>query len=276
MFNHRWPAAIIAGLGCAGLLATVANAHDLWMQPKSFRIEPGAVAPMTVFVGHGADRQRWGVGIDRVVLLRSLSPAGVVDHKPSLRPASFSQDFPIQLGGSGVHVLMMQSANANSTLPALRFNDYLKVEGLTPAITARARSRSQNRPGREIYSRRAKALIQVGRGGAPQPHVTRPVGLSLEIVPELNPFEIKPGERLPIRVLYEGRPLAGALVKMTNLDNDRQPVESRLTDAAGRTVFRGQAGGKWLLNVVWTKPLKGNPDADFETTFSSLTFGFAG
>lgn len=32
--------------------------------------------------------------------------------------------------------------------------------------------------------------------------------------------------------------------------------------------------GTWLLNVVWTKPAAARADVDFDTTFSSLTFGF--
>lgn len=275
MFLRRWIGALAALLAGAGVVAS-ANAHDLWLQPANFRIAADGAVPMTVFVGHGADRQRWGVAIDRVVRLRSLSASGVVDQRPTLLPASFSQDFPIPLNGAGVHILMMESAHASSILPALRFNDYLKQEGLTPAIAARARARSQNLPGREIYSRRAKVLVQVGQASGRQPHLTQPVGLSLEIVPERNPFDVRKGETLPVRVLYEGRPLRGALVKMTNLDDDKTPVERHLTDGEGRASFRARAGGKWLLNVVWTKPLTGYPGADFDTTFSSLTFSFAG
>ncbi len=32
-------------------------------------------------------------------------------------------------------------------------------------------------------------------------------------------------------------------------------------------------GGAWLLNVVWTKPVQQADGIDFETVFSSLSFG---
>lgn len=268
----------IAQIACAIAIVTVGGAtsvaaHDLWLQPQAFRVRQNDRVPTTVFVGHGSDRQRWGVERERVVRLRSIGPAGAIDHRPTLRPESLSQDFPIQLKEPGVHVLMMESAYAESTLPALRFNDYLKQEGLTPAIAARAKARAQNSPGSEVYSRRAKTLVKVGDASGPQPQVTLPVGMTLEIVPERNPFELKASERLPVQVLFEGKPLAGALIKMTNLDNDKVPVETALTDRSGRASFKGQTGGKWLLNVVWTKPLIGKA-AEFDTTFSSLTFSF--
>lgn len=252
-----------------------AQAHDMWLQPKSFGQPTSGPSAVAFQVGHGPDRQRWAVDISRVAALRSVGPKGAVDQKAALKPGALAQDVPLRLVGDGTHVIVLQSLYAQSELPAQRFNDYLKQEGLTPAIEARQKAGTTMTLGREIYSRRAKALVEVGPlTSVRQTHVTRPVGLSLEIVPELNPYDLKRSDSLPVRVIFEGRPLAGALVKLTNLDFDSRPVESHLTDASGRAVFQAPRTGVWLLNVVWTKPIKGNPKAEFETTFSSLTFGY--
>ena len=77
-----------------------------------------------------------------------------------------------------------------------------------------------------------------------------------------------------MRILYQGRPLAGALVKLNNLDFDERPVETHATDAQGRAVFRLPKVGLWQLNVIWTRLIAKDPKADFETTFSSLSLGF--
>jgi uncharacterized GH25 family protein len=76
-------------------------------------------------------------------------------------------------------------------------------------------------------------------------------------------------------VFYEGQPLAGALVKFTDLERDAVPVETHVTDPSGRASFKMPARGSWLLNVIWTKPQTSSRDTDFETIFSSLTFGFS-
>jgi uncharacterized GH25 family protein len=81
---------------------------------------------------------------------------------------------------------------------------------------------------------------------------------------------------LPVQVFFKGRPLAGALVKLTNLEFDVRPVATHLTDSSGRAQFEVPRTGDWLINVIWTQPIKGNPNADFETTFSSLSFGYSG
>ena len=79
----------------------------------------------------------------------------------------------------------------------------------------------------------------------------------------------------PVRVFYENRPLAGALVKLTNLKDDATPFEVHLTGEDGRASFAMPTSGAWLLNVIWTKALPRTDEADFETVFSSLSFGFS-
>jgi uncharacterized GH25 family protein len=250
-------------------------AHDFWIQPLHFTLFPKASTPLTILVGHGPFRSRWSGAIDRVVLMKSYGPNGVVDQKNALHPSS-DKDGDIGFDAPGTYVVAFQSNYAESVLPSIRYNDYIKAEGLTPAIDLRARTKATDAPGREIYSRRAKALIQVGDPKAAQPWVIRPVGLSLEIVPEKNPYSLSPNEELPVRILYDGKPLAGALVKLTNLEFDVRPIAMHLSDAQGRTSFAVPRTGTWLVNVIWSKPITGNPKADFDTTFSSLTFGFGG
>lgn len=254
------------------LLAAPAWAHDLWAQPQRFWVAPGEAAAVSVQIGHGAARETWSVPPERILLFRSVGPSGAVDRRSALRPGA--APMLLRFPTAGTHVLALQTNHAQSVLPAVRFNDYLREEGLTPAQQLRARAGKSKAPGREIYSRRVKTLVQVGPAGRPQPQVTRPLGLDLEIVPERNPYDPGPGSALPVRVMFEGKPLPGALVKLTNLHNDAKPLAVARTDAQGRAAFKVPRAGAWMLNVVWTKPLQGDPRADFDTTFSSLAFGY--
>jgi len=108
----------------------------------------------------------------------------------------------------------------------------------------------------------------------PRSQVTEPVGLPLEIVPEVNPYRTPQPANFPVRVFYEGHPLSGALVKLTDLRKDASPYEAHLTDSGGHATFEMPRAGSWLLNVIWTKPLSAADETDFETVFSSLSFGF--
>ena len=294
-------------------------AHDFWVQPADFWLQPGTVTTLTLQVGHGPHRQRSPIAAARITRFDVLGPTGQrVDLRTRLHPGNGPDDGNFQLEEPGTYLLVLETDNkAQSHLPAIRFNDYLQAEGLTPALQQRIRTKRMDADGSECYSRRAKVLMQVGEPGASpgagagagagagvgaragaspsarpsasarrsatpgpgptgaaQQGITQPVGLPLEIVPELNPYTEPRPASLPIRVYYEGRPLAGALVKLTQLEHDSAPLETHLTDAAGRAVFHMPGEGGWLLNVIWTKPLPRTSETDFETIFSSLSFGF--
>ena len=250
-----------------------AAAHDFWLQPETFYTDPGRPVAATLQVGHGPARQRSPIPIDRITAFRSNGPDGVVDQRHNLSLGDPDADAHFTFTTPGAYVVSLETNGAFSNLPSIRFNDYARAEGLTAATEWRRTSSTEDAPGRELYSRRAKALIGVSGDAPSGSTVTEPVGLSLEIVPAVDPTLLAPGKPFAIHVLYEGEPLLGALVKLTDLAADERPVEQRVTDTSGSAQFAVPHAGSWLLNVVWSEPLPPNRKADFITTFSSLSFG---
>lgn len=255
--------------------AAPAAAHDFWIQPLQYQVGVGQPFGATLLVGHGEARQRWGNDVSRIPLLLDISAGGRIDIRASMRPVAMT-DIMTRLKTPGLHIIALQSVPARSDLPAVRFNQYLKDEGLRLPLAARTRTGSTNAPGRERYSRRAKTLVQVGAQTAANTGLaTRPIGLTLEIVPGKNPYALDRTRRLPVQVLYKGKPLAGASIRLTRLESDERPIASRITDRSGRATFTVPPVGSWLVNVIWSEPIVGDSQADFATIFSSLTFGYA-
>lgn len=257
--------------------AQFAHAHDFWLQPQAFWLDAPATTPFTLQVGHGAARQRSPIPMRRIERLDAIGPDGTTrDMRARLRLGGERDDGDVSFDRNGAYVLVLQTDDkAESHLPSIRFNDYLRAEGLTPALAQREQAARMEADGSESYRRVAKAIVQMGvPGGAQDAAITKPVGLPLEIVPERNPYATPRASRLPVRVIYERHPLTGALVKLTDLANDAEPFEAHLTDADGRAEFTLPKTGAWLLNVVWTKPKPPGENTDFETVFSSLSFGF--
>jgi uncharacterized GH25 family protein len=261
-------------LGCR---VSSISAHDFWLQPADYWTASNVDTPIELQVGHGPFRQRSPIRASRISRFEAMVPGGaVVDLRGRLRLGGAADDGDFSLKDPGTYVLFLQTDDhAQTHLPSIRFNDYLKVEGLTPALEQRARLHRMDTDGSERYSRCAKAIVQVGPSGAGLPdRVGKPVGMPLEIVPEANPYAVPRPATLPVHVIYAGRPLAGALVKLTDLKNDASPFEMHLTDRDGRANFSMPTSGTWLLNVIWTKALPASDEADFETVFASLSFGF--
>lgn len=255
------------------IIAVPAAAHDFWIQPNRFQAEAGAGIAFTFQIGHGKFRDRWNNN-QRILSLIDFKSGVPRDLRPQLRNGG-SFDFAMVGATPGLHVIAMQSNYATSELPAIRFNDYTSAEGLVPIMAARKAAGTIDQPGRERYSRRAKALIQIGPTAAGHSaFATRPIGLKLEIVPDRNPYALGADRLLPVHVLYNGRRLPNATVKLTNLGDDERPVAIAVTDRAGRARFRVPVAGNWLLNVLWSEPVRNDPKVEFDTTFSSLTFGY--
>ena len=265
---------LLAAAVTACCIAGPVLAHDFWLQPQVFFARPGERVPMVLLVGHGAARQRSSITANRITLFRSIGPGGIANRMGDLTLGS-AADASLAFAAPGTFMVFFSTTNIPSDLPAPRFNEYASAEGLSQVLAQRAANGTMNKPGRELYSRRGKALVQVGPvSKTPQPQITKPVGLGLEIVPLSNPYAAGNAAQMTVQVLYQGRPLAGALVKLNNLAADAQPVELHRSDAAGRATFKARHSGRWQYNVVWSQPLANNPTADFLTTFSSLTFGF--
>src|SRR5260370_35122693 len=123
-----------------------------------------------------------------------------------LRLGQGAEDGDFRLNDPGTYVLVLQTDNGAQThLPAIRFNDYLKVEGLTPALDQRARLQRMDADGSERYSRCAKSIVQVGPPASGlQGQITKPVGLPLQIVPDANPYGSKGSATSPVRVPSRG------------------------------------------------------------------------
>ncbi|WP_156696761.1 DUF4198 domain-containing protein, partial [Phenylobacterium sp. CCH12-B4] len=146
------------------LVAGGAQAHDFWIQPQSFAVEPGGAAAITLQVGDGAERRRSSIPRRRIVRFEAVGPDGTVrDMAGSLTLGANGGDAAVRFDAAGAHLLvLMTDAGGRSRLPAGRFNAYLVEEGLTPALEARTGAGRNERDGAERYRRAAKAIVQAG------------------------------------------------------------------------------------------------------------------
>lgn len=269
--RRRWPGWLLSALL---LWPLPVQAHDFWIEPQSFRTEPGHEVTAMIWVGDHGTRERSSIAARRIISLRSLGPGGLRDQLPRLALGGNGADMRLSFAEHGTYLLVLETDHAPIALPADQFNAYLRQEGLTPAIVWRHDRGQEERPGREIYCRRAKTILQVGPvEPASTGIVTQAAGLNLEIVPETHPGLLTPGQTLPVRVLFDGAVLAGAQVRLSDLTAQTQAIEQQVTDQHGRARFTIPRQGRWLLSVVWTKPVPDGIIADFETRFASLSFG---
>lgn len=169
----------------------------------------------------------------------------------------------------GYLVVGYRSRHSRVDLPADKFETYLVEEGLENIVAARAAQGESSRPSREMYSRCAKTILDAGAGGTAG--FDRTLGFRLELVPERSPNEAGGGRSMPVRLLYEKKPLSGVLVVAMNREEPGKKLSAR-TDEAGRVVFDLARRGVWLVKSVHMVSAPPRSGADWESLWGSLTF----
>ena len=98
----------------------------------------------------------------------------------------------------------------------------------------------------------------------------KPLGAALEIVPRADPRALRRGQRLPIRVLSNGQPVAGAAVIGDFIGNVAAPRVK--TDRAGRATVVLGSDGLNVLAVSLVKPRADRREADEDGLEATLAF----
>ena len=246
----------------AALHASVASAHDFWLEPSTFRPPPGSTVAVRLRVGEqflGDPVLRAAPAIERFVVrqgARETDVGGIEGGDPA---GWFVVD-------GGAAVIAYVSKPTPVDLPAPRFEAYLRRYGLEATIAARRKAHESNEPGREIFSRQAKAILA---GSRPSPAASRPLGLRYEIVPVGDP-SFAPAA-FHGRLLYEGEPVPGALVTALLRGDPRVRLTAR-SDAAGAFAFALPRAGVWLVESVRMVEAPFFSRADWESLWASLTF----
>ena len=271
-------------------LPAAALAHEFWLQPASFRVATGAAVPLRLLVGENFAGETWPRPTRRVRRFVRLGPGGPADST-DLRPALLADSLApvLRCPTPGTQLLALTSQPSFIELPAAQFTAYLREEGLGLALRQREEAgQTTTKPGREAYRRCAKALVlatqgPAGRLLAPAADTvfSRVLGWPLELVPEQNPYRLRPGAALTVRVLAQGQPVPGALVQVWQA-GAAQPTGGPAvvhfathTNAQGRVLLRLPGAGPYLVATVRMEaapPHLANR-ADWLSTWASLTFG---
>lgn len=252
-------------------------AHDFWLVPNAFTIAPGEVLEVRGQTSSAFPTSESAVATARVaearlvgatssVVIRDLSTSGnslVLRHRPAV-------------AGQYVVAATLRPRSVRET--AAGFRRYLELEG---APEAAARYEREGRlPTRDSVTRRyakyAKALVHVGRGGAPA--FARTVGHPLEFVPLNDPLSLHDGDTLRVRLLYHGRPLSGAKVHAgaAPIGGVVAGEQSTTADAQGVVAVALTGGRLWNVRAIHVVPASTGSGADWDAHWASLVFATGG
>jgi len=219
----------------------------MWIEPTTFTPAPGQTVGVKLRVGEEllGDPIPRSAQLIREFVVVDAGGRRTVMGREGRDPAGYVR--------GGEAVIGYWSHPSVADLEADKFNQYLREEGLEHIVGARAR-----RKVREQFSRCAKSLLS----GADD----QVLGFPLELLAERNPHSLR-GALLPVRLTYENRPLAGALVVAMNRLRPAEKVSAR-TDKEGRVRLALRGDGLWMVKAVHMTPA----GEEWASYWASLTF----
>jgi uncharacterized GH25 family protein len=258
---RRFGLALIAVASTAPLAA-----HDFWIEPSSYLPRPGQVIAIRarvgdLFLGDPVPRDP---SILEQLVVEDAAGRRPVTGRDGADPAGL-----LRVASPGLYVVGYFGKPSRVELTAEKFNSYLREEGLDEAVATRTRRRQTSAGARELFTRCAKTLVLVGPADAGQRD--RALGCRIELVAEQNPYLVDPGQALPLRLTFDGRPLKGALVVARNKRRAAETIAAR-SDRDGRVRLVLPVGGTWLVKAVHMVPAPANADADWASYWATLTF----
>ena len=251
------------------LIALSARSHDFWIEPSSFAPAPGQDIAVRLRVGEhfNGDPVARPAELNHFVLVDAQSGArSVLPGRTGVDPAGV-----LRLTRPGAYVIGYHGKPNAVELPADKFNAYLKDEGLDAVLAWRAARGQDDAPGREVFSRCAKSLLRSGAVDGETGPADVALGFPLELVAEQRSDRLRDGNALPLRLLYEGRPLAGALVVAIRRADPMQRITQR-SDADGRVRLPLAQPGNWMIKAVHMRRAPADSGAEWESLWASLSF----
>jgi uncharacterized GH25 family protein len=258
MRNSRY--LLIAALLVA---AWPAVAHDFWIEPQAFRPKPGTTVPLRLFVGQdfkGDSVPYFPQKFERYVV---AGPAGTQPIPGMLGDEPAGAVTP---AAPGLYVIGLHTRPDSVSFDTTEeFEQYLLKEGLERNLALHRRRHKAGKKIGESYFRCAKSLVTAGGIGD---ETDRVLGFPLELIAETNPYRAR---TLRLRLLYQGKPLSGALVVAFNKAEPLAKLKAR-TDDTGRVEFILPRSGVWLVTSVHMIPASFFSGYDWESQWASLTF----
>lgn len=250
------------------LLGGLLQAHEFWIQPENFFLKPGDSVKAVFMIGEQFTGEKWKGDRRRISSLQLHS-----GHKVTALEELVKDDDPVltlSLKEEGTHLLAMESTNAFIRMDGTTFTEYLQEDGLDEILSLRKKDNTQADSASELYSRHTKLLIQVGE----KKNFTFKKECShiLEILPEQNPYSVGKGGRVKFKVLFQGKPLFGAKVRIWNRYNYRTTLQNIYAQQDGTVETHLSNPGAWMVSVVKMVPSK-DPQAQWQSYWASLVFG---
>lgn len=257
-------------------LALPSTAHELFLKPADHHVKPDAVTTIGLFNGTFGKSDNV-VDRDRMLDVR-VHGGGATRHPDAdqWRDKGKTSYLSHAVAGDGTYAIGVSTRPRLIQMTAKDFADYLKHDGVVDTL-ATFDMGDGSKIITERYSKHVRAILQVGDMLSDEHEDV--FGYPVEIVLQNNPGSLHVGDELAFQVLRNRAPLANQVVYASHAGYEASHGAGRRkhaimlrTDAGGRATFNVTTSGIWYLTLIHMEKLTQDPDVDYESNWSTVTF----
>lgn len=255
---------LLGAVAAVLVLSTSAlRAHDTWLLPAEFTVPAGATVRLDLTSAMRFPEPETPLAADRLAVTGARIGGRTLELQP-VKPTAAVLPLSVALPADGIAALWVESRPRTLSLKPAEVEEYLHEIGAPERVRSIWKKTGR---WRESYRKIAKTFVRVG-SGAGDTSWRDPVGAALEIVPEQDPTGLRAGDVFRVRVLHDGRGLAGFSVGAAT--SGMSEATLRTTDGDGRVAFTLDRPGPWLLKG--TRIVESTAaDRDWDSVFTTLT-----
>ena len=262
----RKTAKIFFVLMCIGLIS---QGHEFWIGLSNYRVAANGNVAVQFYVGEDFKEEVWAARKSRT---------GKVIHFSNNRQTDITNKFipdslPVALTNLvlGTHMITMESKPSYIEMKADKFNEYLAEDGIDDIAVLRKQKNQLSKDSREFYQRFAKTIFQSGAVVDSTYKII--TGMRLELIPGKNPYSLKAGNKLPMLILFNGKPLHNYKIRTWNKIKGKLYTGTLITDNDGSVNVPLNHTGEWMISLVKMTENEIKDEADYTSYWGSLTFG---
>ena len=251
----------VLGLGLAlmmGVFSIPAGAHFIWINAGDFTPPIKTPVRFTIGWGHNFASPVGNVmykqkGLEKIYMLDP--DANELKIKP-INEIEFSVEKPLKKNGAYLAVVMRKESFYTKTANG---HNLQSKKGLKDVIQC------------SYCGMYAKAVVDVEKGGGK--NLTKPVGHTLEIVPLEDPADLREGDYMPVKVLYNNEPLKTELyATYVGFSTENAWAYTTKTNKQGMGRIKMLKSGIWLIKAGHTVPYPDPEECDQYSYSATLTF----
>ena len=247
------------------LLAAPVTAHEFFIEPLSYQVEPGQEIQAQYRVG-----QNFSGGKIGYLDFRTVRNEYVLGGETTQIPARNGDRPAVKMTLPGEGLLTLVHETTNESLTYKTWEKFVNFVTHKDALWTLDVHKARGLPLEnfvETYSRHAKSLIAVGAGAGQDQFI----GLPAEIVALQNPYTTPNLGQIDLHLFVDGQPKPKGQIELFEKTPDGTVnITIHHTDAAGIVSVPVKPGHSYLADHVVLTARSG--DGVWHSTWASLTF----